>query len=139
MAHGRQKRSLRPVGVVGDVLGFLQLSKQLLTLTDLPTLPGDPRHGEQEQGASNRERLENALSMAQPITLFHHQVIAPRQYQRVDFFRRNTQQCLVQNRMQLGGIATGRQGTARGIGAHGAGDLEAITVLPGNQVTGADQ
>ncbi len=46
MAHGRQERGLGAVGIVGGVLGLLQLAKQLLALADLPALPGDPRPGQ---------------------------------------------------------------------------------------------
>ncbi|MNF54923.1 hypothetical protein D3C84_363670 [compost metagenome] len=139
MAHGGQERGLGPVGVVRRVLGFLQLSEQLLTLANLAPLPDDPGQREQQQDTRHCKRLHDRLPVSQPVTLLDHRVIAPGLGQLVNFFGRDAQQRLVQDRMQLGGLATGRQGASCRVGAHGAGHLQAIAILPGNQVTGADQ
>ncbi|MNG97848.1 hypothetical protein D3C79_569710 [compost metagenome] len=86
-------------------------------LFDLAAHPGIPGQRQQQEHAGAQHDLQDQLVVLAPVGIGFGAVATPAAVDNAQFFRRDTQQCLVQNRSQLLGMPGGRHRKGRRIGA----------------------
>ncbi len=98
-----------------------------------------PAQGNQQQHRGETEALDDCVAMAQPVAVFNDDLAAPMIGQLIQLFRRDTQQRLVEDRIQLQLATVDAKRDPRRLRADGAGHTQAVTVMTRDHIARTDE